>query len=260
MDLSRHEVEGLVRDGSAYFRKMSAVVAGTPWRWREEPVSGERPLVALSWEPPAARMNLYLSAGVHGDEPAGPLALLAWLEKAEWPSTVACYLVPRVNEAGLTLNTRENRAGIDLNRDYREASQPETRAHLRILNTLPRMDLTLCLHEDWEAAGVYLYEKKGEEITGCAEDLLSAMGRHLPVEQAVDIDGQRAAGGIIRKDLGTDGRDDWPEAFYLAAHHSRLNYTLETPSGADLSRRIAAQLEAVVAAIEWLARDGRQTL
>jgi hypothetical protein len=252
MDLSRHEVERLIRDGSAYFQSVGAAVAGSSWQWREEPVAGQRPMMALSWQPAAARTAVYLSAGVHGDEPAGPLAILSWLQKRNWPSSTACYLVPRVNDAGLAGNTRENRGGIDLNRDYREPSQPETRAHVAILKALPRMDLTLCLHEDWEAKGVYLYEKKAEELDGCAEVLLSAMARHLPVEQALEIDGQRANGGIIRKDLGTDGRDDWPEAFYLATRHSHLNYTMETPSGSPLALRVAAHLEAVETAMEWV--------
>src|SRR4051794_26899212 len=43
------------------------------------------------------RKRLYLSSGIHGDEPAGPLALLEALKENKWPEDVTVWLCPCVN-------------------------------------------------------------------------------------------------------------------------------------------------------------------
>src|SRR5437016_1461172 len=65
-----------------------------------------------------ARKRLYISTGIHGDEPAGPLAILEALKENRWPSDVDIWLCPCLNPAGFLRNSRENALGIDLNRDY----------------------------------------------------------------------------------------------------------------------------------------------
>src|SRR6185312_15028223 len=62
--------------------------------------------------------RIYLSAGIHGDEPAGPLAALQLLQENRWPENVDLWFCPCLNPIGFTLNTRENSRGIDLNREY----------------------------------------------------------------------------------------------------------------------------------------------
>jgi len=104
---------------------------------------------------PAAR--IYISAGSHGDEPAGPLAALKLIQENHWPAHAEIFLLPCLNPAGCALNRRENAEGIDLNRDYRQPQAAETRAHIAWLERQPNFDRYLCLHEDWEAQGFYLY-------------------------------------------------------------------------------------------------------
>ena len=76
-----------------------------------------------------ARVRVYISAGIHGDEPAGPLAALQLLQDDQWPADVAVWLCPCLNPSGILLNQRENFEGIDLNRDYRHFRSEEVRAH-----------------------------------------------------------------------------------------------------------------------------------
>ena len=69
-------------------------------------------------------------AGIHGDEPAGPLAALRLLQENNWPPNAEIFLLPCLNPVGFTLNKRENADGIDLNRDYRNPqSRRDARAH-----------------------------------------------------------------------------------------------------------------------------------
>ena len=103
--------------------------------------------------------TIYISSGIHGDEPAGPVALRRLIDEDRWPGDTELILCPCLNPTGLQAKTRENRHGIDLNRDYRDPKSEEVRAHMAWLNQLPRFDLSLVLHEDWEADGYYLYDR-----------------------------------------------------------------------------------------------------
>lgn len=198
------------------------------------------------------RCRVYLSAGIHGDEPAGPLAVRQLLEEDAWPTGCALWMCPCLNPTGFPLNRRENALGNDLNRDYRHRVTPEVRAHIAWLERQPRYDLTLCLHEDWEAHGFYVYELNPEQRPSLAERIVSAVARVCPIDPSSLIDGREASGGIIRPSLDPESRPQWPEAFHLIRHKTTLSYTLEAPSDFPLPVRVAALVAAVRAALETL--------
>ena len=62
------------------------------------------PLVA--WERPGNGPRVYLSAGIHGDEPAGPLALLELLREGVFTSPVQWSICPMLNPSGLAASSR----------------------------------------------------------------------------------------------------------------------------------------------------------
>jgi len=195
---------------------------------------------------PTAR--IYLSTGIHGDEPAGPLAALRLLRENRWPAHAEIYLVPCLNLTGFTANRRENANGIDLNRDYLNPKTDEIRAHIGWLERQPAFDLCLCLHEDWEANGFYVYELNPDDRPSLAEAMVQRVGPVCPVDSSETIDGWSAKHGIIRAHLDTRTRREWPEAFWLITHKTRLSYTLETPSDFPLIARVNALVEGVHAA------------
>src|SRR6266567_4163291 len=92
--------------------------------------------------------RVYISAGIHGDEPAGPLAVRQLLQDNLWPAGLDIWVCPCLNPSGFALNRRENHEGVDLNRQYLEPTAAETLAHVAWLKSLPYFDLCLCLHED----------------------------------------------------------------------------------------------------------------
>src|SRR5208282_940524 len=106
-----------------------------------------------------SEVRIYISTGIHGDEPAGPLAALKLIHENRWPKQVEIWLLPCLNPDGFVRNTRGNAGGIDLNRDYRRQETREVIAHVRWLERQPNFDLYFCLHEDWESHGFYLYEQ-----------------------------------------------------------------------------------------------------
>ena len=214
------------------------------------------PLLALTKRTPGPRPRIYLSAGMHGDEPAPPLALLAMLEAGIFDARATWFLCPQLNPTGLALGTRENAAGLDLNRDYLDLRAPETVAHTAWLQRQPPFDLTLCVHEDWESTGFYLYELNPENRPSLAEPMLAAVRACCPIDPATTIDGRPVASpGIIRPIDDPLMRETWPEAIYLRAHHTTLSYTLESPSAFPLAQRIAALRAAIETAITALVRD-----
>ena len=83
----------------------------------------------------AAGSRVYLSTGIHGDEPAGPLAMRQLLQDDQWPSGLDLWVCPCLNPAGFTMNRRENADGIDLNRDYLNSKAPETAGSHRLAET-----------------------------------------------------------------------------------------------------------------------------
>ena len=193
--------------------------------------------------------RLYLSTGIHGDEPAGPLAALRLLEENRWPAELDLWLCPCLNPTGFERNRRENANGIDLNREYRNPKADETIAHLGWLERQPEFDLCLLLHEDWESHGFYVYEQNPERRPSLAEAIVEAVARVCPIDPSEVIEGRSARHGIIRPAIDPNSRPDWPEAFYLIRHKTRLSYTLEAPSDFPLETRVNALVAAVQGAL-----------
>jgi predicted deacylase len=199
---------------------------------------------------PHSALRIYISTGIHGDEPAGPLVGLKLLQENKWPANADLWFCPCLNPVGFVLNRRENADGKDLNRDYRHLETAEVRAHIAWLERQPQFDLCLCLHEDWESHGFYVYELNPENRPSLAEAMVARIAEVCPIDQSEIIEDRPARNGIIRPNLDPATRPQWAEAFYLIVNKTRLSYTLEAPSDFPLSTRTAALTEGVGAALE----------
>src|SRR5262249_43695170 len=150
------------------------------------------------------------------------------------------------------LNRRENAQGVDLNRQYLEPQAKETTAHIAWLQRQPRFDLTLCLHEDWESNGFYVYELNPDGAPSLAEPMIEQVSHDCPIDHSEIIEGRPAQTGIIRPSVDPRSRPQWPESFYLLTYKTRLSYTLEAPSDFSLAVRVAGLAAAVRAALDNL--------
>jgi murein peptide amidase A len=222
------------------------------WESRPMDVGPGQTLPAFQKIARKARKHLYISSGMHGDEPAGPVAMLRLFEQNDWPEEVSLFVIPCFNPGGFARNTRENEEGIDLNRDYRSMKAALVRAHTRWLDETPRFDLSLCLHEDWEAHGFYLYELNPDLLPSFAERIIARVKEVCPIDPSPEIEGREAKNGIICANRYLKERPDWPEAFYLIHHKTRLSYTLETPSDFPLLTRVNGLAAGVRAVLEAL--------
>ena len=236
------EIGGVLRDD---------LEAAREFGWCVEELGGQGDLKSVALQRPSeiATRRIYISTGIHGDEPAGPLAIRQLLRENSWPADAALWLCPCLNPTGFALNRRENAQGIDLNRDYRHLETDETRAHSAWLKRQPDFDLTLCVHEDWEAHGFYLYELNPDQRLSPAERIIEAVAKVCPIDHSPLVDGREARNGIIRPDLDPAKRPRWPEAFFLIQNKTRHCFTLEAASDFPIETRVGALVTAVRAAL-----------
>jgi len=249
------EVEAAAREGGWTIRYLSPTPASTrPWLEKQ---ARQRD----GGKPPA---RFYLSAGIHGDEIAGPLAVLEMLRQPDFFAAVDTTIFPILNPEGLSRATRGNHAGLDLNRDYRGARSTEIRGHLAVLPSLGRYDTAMMLHEDYEGTGAYLYELNDGPVPDLGRRIMASIAKHVPIDERPVIEDVEARGGIIQRadiirKMGPIGnRPEWPEAIYLSLFHTNVSYTTETPMLQPLAQRIKAQIEAVRTLVAALATEERR--
>lgn len=182
---------------------------------------------------------IYLSAGIHGDEPAAPAALIHWAEKnTKRIAALRCLIFPCLNPWGLINNCRCDSQGRDLNRSYHDNSIEQTAAHKKLLCG-KRFDLAIALHEDYDACGYYLYATNHAEST-FAKKMLNTAARHIPIDNRKEIDGIRCANGLILPEILPKFRKQLPEALLLVTENTNTTFTLESPSEYFLDDRILA--------------------
>lgn len=148
-------------------------------------------------------IRLGIFAGLHGDEPAGPEALVIFLsDLLRAPSQARGYelsIYPVTNPAGYEDNTRHNRAGKDLNREFwRDSAEPEVRILERELRD-GCFDGIIALHADDTCTGLYGYAHDSLLNEALLRPALAASERILPRDQRPMIDGWTAKDGVINQ-------------------------------------------------------------
>ncbi len=212
-------------------------------------------LHAYTKRTPGRRPRIYVSAGIHGDEPAPAQALLRLMSSGFFDDRCNWFVCPLINPTGFTLGTRENHAKVDLNRDYKGSVASEVQAHIAWLQRQPNFDLILCVHEDWESRGFYLYELNPENRPTLANTMIEGARSVCLIDPDTVIDGREIAEpGIIRPISDPLLRETWPEALYLRNFHGTLVYTTETPSAFPLEQRVATHCAVLKAALDEFCR------
>ena len=210
--------------------------------------AGGYPIHGVSWGDEGQPL-VWLTGGVHGDEPAGVEAVLRFLERDAWPEGLAFAVVPCVNPHGWVHNQRENAQGCDINWSYARDDVVE----VQVVKDMARgrcFEFVVDFHEDWESPGFYIYEIRRNGVP-IAQDIARQVAEICPLNGSAEIEGQPARGGVVYPDIteeeATRGRGIPLELF---RHHTDHLLTTETPTGLDMETRVAthlAVLDAVVA-------------
>jgi protein MpaA len=205
--------------------------------------------------------TVFLSAGVHGDEPAGVYALMQFLK-----SHIKNYLpyfkiavIPCVNPYGFDTGVRENADGANLNRFFLSKNPPREVAIVKDVLTQQGTNylFALDLHEDHTDApdisrssqkkiprGFYLYENCPwkKELVGhrVTRDLRR---RRIRVTRMPDVYNEPCDDGVVRTGGLLDPK--YSDRETLEGH--ALNYTphaftAETPTYWSLDERVETHL------------------
>jgi predicted deacylase len=218
-----------------------------------------------------------LSAGVHGDEPAAPWALLSIVCDGLLDERLAYRVWPCTNPSGYALGTRANADGTDVNRSFsRGGLTPEARA-IMAYNEGARYALSLDLHEDYEATGFYCYEPLVDGTAPFGKRLVRAMDdAGLPVhdlDHVFDLGYPAQAShlralerGRVLPDVAAELAyfEGLPYSIYLVATGTaKRAMTLESPRSRPWDDRIATHRVAVTTTLTALSdrldRDDRGT-
>jgi protein MpaA len=193
------------------------------------------------------RIRLGLFAGVHGDEPAGCIALANFgAALAAEPQRAAGYeltVYPVCNPVGIARGTRGNGRGRDLNREFwRGSAEPEIVILERELRG-HHFDGIITLHTDDTSEGLYGYARGRVLNEALLKPALAAAARVLPCDGRPLIDGFAARESVIC--------DCFPGVLAAAPDQRPQPFDLifETPGHAPLDHQAqaaAAALDAIL--------------
>jgi hypothetical protein len=240
--MSAHPLQHRCHDYKLLAQRWKALAKSAGLRMKEFSKAAELPVFFIETPMPDGGGEnewLYISAGVHGDEAAPPWGLLEWAEKNQPLIRAHPFLIfPTLNPIGLVLNTRADHRGVDLNRMFNSAGDPLVLAWREVLGAR-KLSLSLCLHEDYDGQGCYVYElthRKGS----IGDRILADTSRIIPTDTRARIDGRAAKDGLIIRRVPPD-LPGYPEAIMLHYLGAPITLTFESPSEFCLTDRIAAQ-------------------
>jgi len=188
-------------------------------------------------------VRIGIFAGIHGDEPAGIVALRSFLEAIVANPARATgyelYAYPVVNPVGVARGTRVNCSGLDLNREFWQNSKQPEIAILEHELRQRRWHGLIALHADDSCEGTYGYSHGNAMEDSLLKPALVAAEAILPRDKRSSIDGFHAHEGIICEcfqGILAPPPEHIPKPF---------NLIFETPANAPLELQSAAHVAAL---------------
>ena len=197
---------------------------------------------------------IYLSAGVHGDEPAAPLGLIEWAEEnTELLAKYPFLIIPCFCPWSIANNSRNGPDGEDPNRNFNHPAFGYMRTWQDFV-ARKNLRLAISLHEDYDANGTYVYELSNRNEFR-AEVYLKAAERAIPPEPCNSIEGMRSKNGVIRRKRKAPDMPGLPETLYLHQKGAEVAMTFETPSEYSLYHRANAHRLFISAAVKYIVKN-----
>ena len=146
-------------------------------------------------------IRIGLFAAIHGDEPAGALAVREFVTRLVAEPDLAenfhLEAFPLCNPTGFEDNTRQSRRGRDLNREFWQASgEAEVQLLEHELRTCHFSGI-IQLHADDTSEGIYGFVRGHTLTEHLLRPALREAGKILPRNVSATIDGFAARDGII---------------------------------------------------------------
>jgi murein peptide amidase A len=212
-----------------------------------------------------------ISAGVHGDEPAGVIAAVDFLRDfaPALSDQLRLIVLPCVNPSGYEANTLETMSGINLNRSFGiNSSEPEIHAiESWLAESRLTFRITLDLHEappyyrgegfarKDNPTGTYLYETVSDDSTRIGHAMIAALPSRADVCRWPTIYHDKNDAGVVAyPDACRNAIYAEKTSFdaYLNARYTNHSITTETPTFWDFEKRVATQLTYICSALEQI--------
>jgi len=147
------------------------------------------------------RHKVGIFAGIHGDEPAGILGLMDFIQELDETSEIGrhfeLYLYPVCNPGGYLAGTRVSPAGKDLNREFWRGSEQKEVQLLERELLARQFDGIISLHSDDTSPGFYGFARGDVLSRQLLAPALSAAEQEQPRDTRPFIDGFRAVNGMV---------------------------------------------------------------
>jgi murein peptide amidase A len=227
---------------------------------------------------PEGKIPVLLSAGVHGDEPAGVEAVLHFLETlSDTDKDRFHFLVfPCVNPIGYEKNTLANGKNQNINRSFlAQTRSTEARSVMAALESQgQRFAFAMDFHEIphyWADEGfipednprsAYLYETHADPEKRIGRSMLNALDSDIEICQWASIYRDTAVNGLVTYPV--DCRNKHYAAgtsldAYANAHYTAHSFTNETPISWPMEKRVRTQLSWLRTALDHYARGAHHS-
>ncbi|HRY62808.1 MAG TPA: DUF2817 domain-containing protein [Candidatus Paceibacterota bacterium] len=196
------------------------------------------------------KKTIFFSAGIHGNEPAGPWAVIEFLKKFSpkkyrGPRMV---IVPVMNPFGFENNKRRNAVGIDINRHFRDS---RLRGDNKLIYDNIKDENVFffhSMHEDPDVKKFYAYgyEEKPEKIY---RDVVKVGGGFFKINKSKKIYGDVSENGLVLNDKGGSLEN--------RLVHDRIPFILctETPGKEPFEKRTRANAKIMKKVLEFCIRN-----
>ncbi len=205
--------------------------------------------------------TISISAGVHGDEPAAPWALLNIVACGLLDPRFAYRIWPCTNPTGYEAGTRANTEGWDVNRSFsRGGLTPEAKAIMTATRDR-KFALSIDLHEDFEAEGSYCFEPHSDAQSFSAAIIEALDDAGYPVQEILptfdlgyDPDRHQVHSlqrGRVVTDIRAETKhfEGLPYSIYIARRAANRSLTFESPRKKSWHDRIGMHRVAVSATL-----------
>ncbi len=169
--------------------------AADKWEVEKINLNTEYDLLTLK-KNPGARKSVSFSAGIHGDEPAGPEAVIKFVKEFEVPDDIFVMIFPVVNPYGFNRHARTNALRQDINRRFCDkllAGEAKIVYDLLIANPV---SLFCSLHEWSGSNGFYMYASDKIQEQQIVE-IPKLASRWFEVFDNRKINNEDVVGGVI---------------------------------------------------------------
>ena len=182
------------------------------------------------------KKNVFICGGVHGDEPAGPEAVLATIiEVANDPSKyehVNIDFVPLVNPSGWVNGTRLNAAGEDINRDFHLLNSQEAMIINDYLLSRHQYKLMIDHHEDARYPGFYVVTYGNDHLSLISDVTQKVKESGYPLRSF-----ERNEGYFNVSKKMTPKLKNKTFMSYARSHYSKRAYQIESPISPNMRDR-----------------------